>query len=236
MSWRVGLLLPSANAVMEGDLYRGLPHDASLHVGRMYLRDATTDSEEQMLEQFALPAVIALNTVTPDLIVFDGGGAPFIDGRDYERELGDEMSRVTGASVIGVRSAVVEALRRTQSDRIAVVTPNGEHVNGRVKAWLEREGFEVAAIHGMGCSYADSASVSPDAVFGFVQSSIGPRVRGGALLIMGTNLPAMRVLSLLEMTYDVPVVTSNLATLFQVKRRISELRERDLLPLPQLAS
>ena len=236
MTWRIGLLLPSANAVMEGDIFRGLPHDASLHVGRMYLRDATSRSEELMLNRFVLPAATALETVTPDLVVFDGGGAPFADGRNYEQELSDQISRVTRAAVIGVRSAIVDALRATQSRRIAVVTAHREFVNRRVKAWLEGEGFEVSAMCGMDLSYADAATVAADAVYSFVQSNIGPRVPGGALLVAGTNVHAMRALSLLEMTYDVPIVTSNLAALQAVKRRLAELREREMAAIPQLSS
>ena len=236
MTWRIGLLLPSANAVMEGDFFRGLPHDASLHVGRMYLRDATSSSEERMLDRFALPAATALETVTPDVVVFDGGGAPFVAGRQYEHELSDQIARATGAAVIGVRSAVVDALRATQSRRIAVVTPHGDSVNGRIKAWLEGEGFEVSVMRGMDLSYADAAAMTPDGVYSFVQSSIGPRVPGGALLMAGTNVQAMRALSLLEMTYDVPIVTSNLAALQAVRRRLAELRERGMATSPQLSS
>jgi hypothetical protein len=46
----------------------------------------------------------------------------------------------------------------------------------------------------------------------------------------------MRALSLLEMTYDVPIVTSNLAALQAVRRRLAELRERGMATSPQLSS
>jgi len=227
MAWRIGLLMPSANTVMEGDLFRGLPHDASLHVARMYLRDTTARSEEHMLDRFALPAAMALKTVAPDLVVFDGSGAPLV-GRNYEGELSDQISGLTGAPVLGVRAATLDALRMTHSERLAVVTPYGDSVNCRLKAWFEREGFDVVAMHGMGLSYTESATVSSHAVYAFIQSSVGPRVRGGALFIAGTNVQAMRALSLLEMTYDVPVITSNLAVLGGIRRRLTELREREM--------
>ena len=56
MTWRVGLLIPSPNSVMEVDFYRSLPHDTTLHTARMFMPDMTTASEEQMLDQFTLPA------------------------------------------------------------------------------------------------------------------------------------------------------------------------------------
>ena len=52
MTWRVGLLIPSPNSVMEVDFYRSLPHDTTLHTARMYMPDMTVASEERMLDQF----------------------------------------------------------------------------------------------------------------------------------------------------------------------------------------
>jgi maleate cis-trans isomerase len=56
-------------------------------------------------------------------------------------------------------------------------------------------------------------------------------VRGEALFIAGTNYQAMGALSLLKMTYDVPIVTSNFAALQAVKRQLEDLRERDMTRL-----
>ena len=53
---------------------------------------------------------------------------------------------------------------------------------------------------------------------------------GEALFIACTNYHAMSALSLLKIAYDVPIVTSNLAALQAVKRKLHGLREQRLAP------
>jgi maleate isomerase len=231
MTWRVGLLIPSSNVVMEVDFYRSLPHDTTLHTSRMYLADASVAGEERMLDEYTLPAADAAATVRPDVVVFGCASAGELRGLEYDRRLCERIREVTGAVPVSLVASVTRALRDTRASRVAVVTPFGDLVNQRVKAGIEAEGIEVSAVHGMGIPHGDIASITPEAIYSFVQSCIGPRVPGDALFLCGTNYPAMSALSLLKMTYDVPIVTTNLAVLQAVKRRLDDLREREMAPV-----
>ena len=231
MTWRVGLLIPSSNVVMEVDFYRSLPHDTTLHTSRMYLADATVTSEERMLDELVLPAAEAAGTARPDIVVFGCTSAGELRGRESDRQLCERIRDITGAVPVSLVASVARALHDTRAARVAVVTPFGDRVNQRVRAGIETEGIEVSAMHGMGISNGDVASITPEAIYSFVQSSIGPRVLGDALFLCGTNYPAMSALSLLKMTYDVPIVTSNLAVLQAVKRKLEDLREREMVPV-----
>jgi maleate isomerase len=228
MTWRVGLLIPSSNSVMEVDFYRSLPHDTTLHTCRMHLPDHTRAGEERMLTQAVLPAAESLATVLPNIAVFGSTSAADLRSREYDRELCERIGEITGAEPIGVGASVTQALRDAHAARVAVVTPFTTEVNQRLKAGLEADGFEIPAIHGMGLSNADTAAVTPESIYAFVQATLGPRVPAQAVLLAGTNYHAMSALSLLKVAYDVPIVTSNLATLQAVKRKLHELRERDL--------
>jgi maleate isomerase len=231
MTWRIGLLIPSSNAVMEVDFYRNLPHDTTLHTSRMFLGDASTRGQEQMLDRFLVASASALSTVRPDIVVFDCANAVELRGKEYVGRLVERIGEVTGATAISVRSAVIDALRGARASSVAVVTPGTDHSNRRLRADLETEGMTVTAVHGMGLSILESASVTPEAVYSFVQSSIGPRVPGDVLFLADTNFQAMSALSLLKITYDVPIVTSNLATLQAVKQHVENLRERAMTRL-----
>ena len=50
-TFRVGLLVPSSNTVMEVDLYRNLPPPITLHPARMYLEETTPQGEERMISE-----------------------------------------------------------------------------------------------------------------------------------------------------------------------------------------
>jgi len=233
MSWRVGLLIPASNAVMEVDCYRSLPHDATLHVSRMHTPDFAEArvADEEDIDRFVIPAANALAAVVPHVVVFDCGALTALSGRDCESRLAERIAESTGSATIGVGAATLQALRDTQTSRVAVVTPYGLDTNRRLAAVLEANGLTVSALHGMGLSSVERIGMTSDAVYAFVQSRIGPRVAGDSLLIVDTTIPAMSTLSLLKISYDVPIVTCNLAVLQSVKRELEDLRQKDLARL-----
>jgi maleate isomerase len=216
---------------MEVDFYRSLPHDATLHTSRMYVDDATPDGEAVMLDRFTLPAAAALGTVQPHVVVFGCTSEVTSRGREFDLEMCARIGQVTGAETVSVAASVNRALLETHALRVAVVTPYTDRINDRVRTCIEAEGIAVSAIHGMDLSPAEGAAVAPETIYSFVQSCIGPRVTGEALFIACTNYQAMGALSLLKMTYDVPIVTSNLAALREVKRQLEKLREREMTRL-----
>jgi maleate isomerase len=230
MTWRVGLLIPSPNAVMEVDFYRSLPHDTTLHTARMYMPDMSTASEEQMLDQFTLPAARMVRTVLPHIVVFGSTSACLLRGKDYDREICERVGELTGAEPVSVVESVTQALLDARATRVVVVTPYTDDVNRRIKTGLESDGIAVSAMYGMGLAAADAATVTPESIYSFVQSRVGTRVQGDVLFIASTDYHAMSALSLLKIAYDVPIVTTNLAALQAVKRKLHSLREREMAP------
>lgn len=233
MPWRVGLLIPSPNAVMEVDFYRSLPHDTTLHTARMYMPDTSPASEEQMLDQFTVPAARMVGTVQPHIVVFGSTSACLLRGRDYDRELCERVGELTGAEPVSVVESVTQALIDARASRVAVVTPYTDDVNRRIKAALEADGIAVTALYGMGLSPGHSATVTPESIYSFVQARVGTTVPGDALFIASTDYHAMSALSLLKIAYAVPIITANLAALQAVKRKLHRLREREMRTGPR---
>ena len=233
MSWRVGLLIPASNTVMEVDCYRSLPHDATLHVSRMHTADfaESREADDEDLDRFVIPAANALAAVVPHIVVFDCGALTTVSGGDCERKLANRIGEATAATAIGVGAATLQALRDTHASRIAVVSPYADETNRRLAGVLEAGGVAVSALHGMRLSSDQRIGMTSAAMYAFVQSRLGPRVAGDALLIVDTIIPAMSALSLLKISYDVPIVTCNLAVLQSVKRELENLRQKDMARL-----
>ncbi len=229
MTWRIGLLIPSSNSVMEVDFYRNLPHDTTVHTGRMYMVDTTVAGEERMLSEFTMPAAEAVGTAMPHVVVFGCTSAGALHGKDYDRALCERLGETTGARPISVIESVNRALRELRAKRVAIVTPYVDELNSRIRESVEAEGIAVSAIHGMGISNNfDIGTVTPEQIYDFVQSRIGPRVPGEALFLSCTNFNALSALSLLKMAYDVPILTSNQAALQAVRREIDVLRQAEM--------
>lgn len=226
MTWRVGLLIPSSNTVMEVDFYRTLPEDVSVHTGRMYMVDTTVEGEDRMLREFTMPAAEAVGTANPHVMVFGCTSAGALYGGQYDQELCQRIGAATGAVPVSVIASVNQALRETSARTVAVVTPYVEELNARIRASVEAEGMEVACIYGMGISHNfDIAQVSPLEIVEFVRARLGRRTPAEALFLSCTNFRAMSALPALQAIYDVPMVTSNQAALLAVRRRLEELSQ-----------
>jgi maleate isomerase len=214
---------------MEVDFYRNLPHDVTVHTGRMYMVDTTVAGEERMLDEFTEPAAVAVGTAMPHIIVFGCTSAGALRGKDYDAQLCQRLGEMTGAKPISVIASVNKALAETGARSVTVVTPYVDELNQRIAASIEAEGIAVTAIHGMGISNNfDIAEVSADDIYDFVQSRVGPKVNSDALFLSCTNFNALSTLSRLKTAYTVPIVTSNLAALQAVKAEIYALREQAL--------
>jgi len=224
VSWRVGLLIPSSNTVMEVDFYRNLPADTSVHTGRMYMVETTAAGEDRMLREFTMPAAEAVGTANPHVTVFGCTSAGALYGDEYDRDLCARIGAVTSSVPISVIQSVNRALRDTGARRVAVITPYVDELNVRIQASIEAEGFEVACLHGMGITTNfDIAEVTPEQIRAFVTDKLGGRVPADALFLSCTNFNAISALPLLKEVYDVPMVTSNLAALIAVRRELERL-------------
>src|SRR5579862_6494885 len=123
MSWRVGLVIPSSNSVMEVDFYRRFPHDTTLHTSRMFLDDFTVEAKGRMLDNCLLPAVKAVGTTRPHILVFSSSAAAELHGTQYDRSLCERVGKMIGSVAISVVAAVDQSLRETGASSIAIVTP-----------------------------------------------------------------------------------------------------------------
>ena len=210
---RIGLLVPSSNTVMEVDFYRHLPPQITVHAARIFLEETTPEAERRMIEDYTPAAAKALQTLRPDLIVFGCTSASAVFGQEGDQKLRAKLADITGAPTIGVMSSVLQALDVAGAKRVAVVTPYIDALNAKIAASLTAHGLEVVSIHGLGLTVNfEIAQVSPEEIVAFARRKLGG-LRADCVCVSCTNFRAMEALPALRSAFDVPVITSNQATL-----------------------
>ncbi|MCC6147534.1 MAG: aspartate/glutamate racemase family protein [Anaerolineaceae bacterium] len=209
---RIGLLLPSANLVMEADFYRNLPETINLYTTHMCLTETTVAGEEKMLDEYVLPAARNIENVKPDVVVFGCTGAGALRGKQFEAALIKSISEITDAPVVSVMSTVKKEMDRAGVKCLIVVTPYVPFVDARLVGSLEEDGFEVLNISGLGISQSIQLGEVPgERIIEFThQTSRGFHPDG--IFIVCTNFPAMSVLPILPRQLPVPVFFSNQST------------------------
>ena len=216
---RLGLVVPSSNAVMEVDFYSELPTRITLHTARAHLQELTPEGLARMLDEHVPRALRDLATVQPRAVVFGCTAAEVLRGSAGEAQLAEQVERLTGAPCITTARAACRRLLRLGARRVWLVTPYAEELTRRLEAYLRSEGFEVAEpVSGGLTSNPEIGRMRPEGVVQFVYEQRLKRFGVGRLpvdaaFISCTNLRAAAVRRRLESVLGVPVVTSSTAAL-----------------------
>lgn len=218
---RIGLIVPPTNTVNEAEWARLMPAGVTMHVARMPLHaQGDDDAGWRALREDLARAAGDLAQARVDVIAY---GCTAGSLTDPPTRIADYIKSLTGIAGLSTAQALIEALRALDVQRCAVATPYQEPVNAHEKAFLERHGFAVLHIGGLGIGIG--AARSEERIVDVPMARVEAHVRAcdrpaaQAMLVSCTDLPTLPILAGLEMALDKPVVTSNTATLWAALRR-----------------
>jgi maleate isomerase len=230
--FRVGLIVPSSNTVMEPHFHRYLSHRANVSTTRILLEDVTREAEEKMLSDELAQALRLIKTVDPHVLVFGCTSAGSLDGIEHDKAIGHSIEDVTGVPTLTIIGSVIAQLKERNPKRVAVFTPYQPDLTRSVAACVFEGGFEVVRTAGMGLvSNRDVGTVTPDQIFSFVEKEF----RGAdadCIFLSCTNWRALDATERLQRDLGVDVVSSNRACIDEILRLLdNRLPETDLLAL-----
>src|SRR3954469_23005602 len=163
--FKVGLIVPSSNTVMEPDFHRRLGANCAISTDRIYLEDVTREAEERMIADELPRALRLINTTAPHVIVFGCTSAGSLDGLDGDAALARRIEQATGVRAVTVVGSVLEQLRQIRPRRLAVFTPYDEAPRDRVARCMSDAGYDVAKAAGMGIrSNREIGRVTPEEI------------------------------------------------------------------------
>lgn len=217
---RVGILLPSANNVLEPEIYTMSPKVVTYHTARLY--NKLTDVREllSMLAQIERSTKEVISAGC-ELILYACTSGSFAKGAGYDQEVVSMINRhAPGIPVVTAAGALIEALSCLKLRRVAVCTPYLDEVNEQARNFLQGNGVTVLSLKGLQITHALAVGdVLPDQV---LQLAIDvDRLDAEGIVISCTNLRTTEVIDELEALLGKPVITSNQASLWAVLRRLS---------------
>ena len=208
----IGVMTPAMNTVVQPELELLRPAGVTNQMQRFRLggddisEDLQSEADKLMDCQ---PAAIAIGLTTDA-----GPGGPAKLARKCEA-LQDEI----GVPVISASSANYQALRALDAKRVGVVTPFNADVDAVVKANTQEAGFDVVAIKGTCAPSLPAICETPldaiHAVFKEIAKS-----DCDVILQVGTALPVVAMLDVLEAEFSKPIVACNAAVYWQTVRTI----------------
>lgn len=218
-NYKLGLLISARNQVIEPDFNRYKPAGVTVHSTRIKKdQDYTNIDTMAGLQAAAHEAAAVLGQSGVDMAVFGCTAASFLHGCGQDRTLSASLQAAAGIPVVTTATAVLEALRVTNLQRLTIITPYIAELNRRESDFFAGNGFSVAALEGMNIEQTSKLpGLAPEEIYRFCVRHFADESDG--LFISCTNIRAMEVIPYLEMHLGKPVITSNQASLWYALRQ-----------------
>ena len=219
MRYKLGIIVPSWNTMMEYETQRMAREGTSIHVMRI---SHTADTEENVIWMGTqVPSAAKLLAhAKVDVICYGCTGGGFIKGPGYDQQLTEEIEAATGITGTTTIVGVTDALRAFGVKRLCVASPYEPWLNEKLRVFLAQSGFDVLAIKGLGTQA--HASVKPEDVKALVLSVDHPEAQ--VIFISCTNFGTLDSIESLEHKLGKPVVTSNSASMWKMMRLAGDRR------------
>ncbi|WP_238709349.1 maleate cis-trans isomerase family protein [Natronorubrum halophilum] len=215
---RLGLIVPSSNATAEPEFRRWLPEEITVHAARMELESVTVDALDAMSDDAARAAEL-LSHADVDAVAYACTTGSLIHGPGFDAELEEQLREAAGVPAVATARSVSRALEALDAERIAVVTPYTADLDAKERDFLEAAGFEVVSIDGRGLEENTAiGALDADDAYRQVLEHVGSGVADDldAVFVSCTNFRSLAAVEALEAKLEVPVITSNGATLWDV--------------------
>jgi maleate isomerase len=220
--WRakIGRISPSPETVGAEEWRRSMPDGVCLVETRTPVNDVTVEGLGEAVEQVER-AAMELASAEVDVIVQAGTAIAFFRGFGHDAELTRRITATTGIKATTSLTAVVEALRVLGIEKPAIATSYIADIDARLVDVLEKSGFAVAAIKGLGIKRSiDMGRVEPAETYRLAKQVARSAPGADGILVSCGNLRSFEVIEPLETDTGLPVVTSNQAGLWRALRLV----------------
>jgi maleate isomerase len=214
---RIGLIVLDSDLTIEPDLRRLLPEGVELHAARVVYPRRVTADNLAIAADGAVAAVGQLLPIRPSAIAWACTSGSFFDGRKGSERLLARLQAAAGSVPVTTASAALAAaLAAVGARRPMVGSAYSASINERLCAFLEEHGLSPVGTRSLHSGELDDYAlqdVEEDRLGGFIEE-LGAE-QGDSVVVSCTGLATGRLAPRLEPKLGKPILTSNLAILWQ---------------------
>lgn len=215
---RIGIIVPSANVVLEHELPMITPKGVSIHYSRAHIQE-DSPKELQQLGKYAPDAAKKLSDAKVDVVAFGCTTGSLLEGPGYDLEIIKSIESTTGIPSTTTSTAVVDALKLLQVQKISVASPYEDWLNEKVVNFLQAHNVKVVNIKGLSIPDPYVLSRLTPAQAYKLAAEVDDK-DADAIFISCTAFRTIEVLNQLEKDLGKPVISSNQATIWKCMKMI----------------
>jgi maleate isomerase len=215
-SARVGLIIPSSNRMVEGEMVRWFPSDVQPHVNRLRMTGAHHGPLEQLLPRIR-EAAGALADARCDAVVFHCTATAMEGGSDGEEAILDALRAGAHDRVTTTATAIRRALDALAAKRIVLVTPYDATTTAHEVEFLHAAGYDVVRSIATDRGGSDGyCSTPPSFWYETVRHAAHPDA--DVYFVSCANIACFGEIDRLERELGRPVITSNQTVIWDALR------------------
>lgn len=212
---RLGVLIPSANAVSEPEFSTIIPEGITSHFQRFSFAGGGIE-ELKKLKDLALDALEQIVHIYPSAIAMCCTAGSFAGGKGWDQSIVDELEGRTGLPATTASTAVLKAFQRLGVSKVSLPVPYLEELAKVQKIFLEANGIEVVSLKWLNKDGFELNKIPYDVTYDLAKQTEHPNAE--AIFISCVNLPTAGLIGKLEQDVGKPVITSNQATIWHLLR------------------
>ncbi len=215
---RIGLILPSLNAVMEPEFNTMSPDGISVHATRLMHQGNISMTELKKMAEGTESAAELLATAGVNVIAYACTSGSLVGGMGWDQQLISRMEKATAIPATTTATAVIRACRELGVSRVAVATPYGEATNRVEEEFLEAHGIRVVNMKGLNISGEKLRNAPAETTYNLACDVDSPEAE--AIFISCTSFKSITVIEELEEKLGKYVFSSNTATMWDVLKKL----------------
>lgn len=217
--FRLGVVIPSVNTVVEPYYSRSVAEFADLHVARMHWDGPASVASVKAMDERGSESVLSLATARPEVILYGCTATTLVEGRQYDVDLMEGLTAQSGVPVISTTEAIVRAFQALDVESITIASPYPAEIDELEAAFFEECGIEVVEIASLHMEDAFAISeVSREEIVDLGRKASS--ADSDALFISCLNLRGHEAIPTLESEIGRPVVSSTSAGLWALSRSV----------------
>ena len=216
---RIGLLIPSNNAVIEPEFARMAPEGVAVHGARVVCGVEPPERLDRKLREAETQAARLADTKV-NVIAYACLATSFFRPDGWSGVFSRKIEEDTGMPCLTAESALLEALQRVGAKRLAVATPQPSTRNAHVGRLFAHAKFEVRSIRSLEIGdLTDVNRPGPEVAYGLGREAAAASPEADAVCILATDFRTIEAIEPLERDLGKPVITNNQAIFWACLRR-----------------
>ena len=204
----VGLIFPPLNYPIPPDAKELFPSGVRFISNGVGLPGGMTYEGYEEAIPRVMPRAQDLAREGADLISVFGSSITFYRGAEFNKQLTDQVTALTGKPATTQSNGLIDGLKHVNARRVAVATAYTDEVTERLKIFLQEHGFQIASAKGLGFVRIPEGAATQPILHELGVAAYSASGKADALVMSCGGLRTLDVIVPLEADIGIPVVSS----------------------------